>query len=79
MSARYPHVWKRSWPGNFCVECGADDPIELAISCPDCIFDYPGPNDDFKAYVPKPPKLCPAHQELVDDHCPATQAAEDFD
>lgn len=39
------HEWKLSWPGNYCLKCGIDDPIELALAgvtnngvipCPDC-------------------------------------------
>ena len=30
MSERKPgeHRWKLSWPGNFCLDCGLDDPLE---------------------------------------------------
>lgn len=33
------HRWKLSWPGNFCLDCGIDDPFEsqeALIDCPDC-------------------------------------------
>ena len=26
------HKWYMGWPGNFCLKCGADDPIELAMA-----------------------------------------------
>lgn len=26
-----PHRWKNSWPGNFCLDCGAPDPLEEAV------------------------------------------------
>lgn len=26
------HKWKLSWPGNFCLACGMDDPVELAVA-----------------------------------------------
>ena len=26
------HKWKLCWPGNYCVECGMDDPVEKAIT-----------------------------------------------
>lgn len=40
MSDRKPgeHRWKLSWPGNFCLDCGLDDPLENTdeslINCP---------------------------------------------
>jgi hypothetical protein len=64
------HRWAMSWPGNYCVCCGQDDVIEEAICCPDCHFDYPGPNDDFSTYLPKPPVLCAEHQERANRPCP---------
>ena len=37
------HKWKMSWPGNYCLKCGASDPTEEAladgvglIDCPHC-------------------------------------------
>ncbi len=33
-----PHRWKLSWPGNFCLDCGMEDPLEsddVLIDC-DC-------------------------------------------
>lgn len=39
------HEWKLAWPGNYCLKCGIDDPIEAAVSgvtengmvqCPEC-------------------------------------------
>jgi hypothetical protein len=39
------HRWALSWPGNYCKDCGMDEPIESAICCPDCLFDYPPPCD----------------------------------
>ena len=32
------HQRKNSWPGNFCLKCGAPDPIESTrlIDCPHC-------------------------------------------
>lgn len=70
MSKEYPHTWAMSWPGNYCKECGQDAPTESAICCPDCIFDYPGPNDDWATYAPKPPALCAEHQAWTDRPCP---------
>ena len=31
------HRWAMSWPGNFCLECGSEDPMEQCVSgctCP---------------------------------------------
>lgn len=33
------HDWKLSWPGNYCLKCGMDDPLEAALCCPDCKFE----------------------------------------
>lgn len=33
------HRWKLSWPGNFCLDCGLDDPLEgedALVDCPTC-------------------------------------------
>jgi len=36
-----PHRWKQSWPGNFCLDCGYDDPNETSedslINCTTCV------------------------------------------
>lgn len=71
------HRWAMSWPGNYCVCCGQDDIIEAAICCPHCIFDYPGPKDDWSIYVPKQPNLCAEHKALVEIKCPCQKEHED--
>lgn len=33
------HRWNLSWPGNFCLDCGYDDPVENSdnwVDCPEC-------------------------------------------
>jgi len=30
------HRWKLSWPGNFCLDCGLDDPLEGEDALVDC-------------------------------------------
>lgn len=38
------HRWKLSWPGNFCIDCGIDDPAEECLALnPDCKC-MPGPD-----------------------------------
>ena len=26
------HKWSNSWPGNICLRCGSDDPLENALA-----------------------------------------------
>jgi len=28
----YKHKWNLSWPGNFCLKCHCDDPVEIALA-----------------------------------------------
>lgn len=30
------HRWS-GWPGAWCLDCGCDDPYEIALACGDCI------------------------------------------
>jgi hypothetical protein len=40
------HRWS-GWPGAYCLDCGANDPLEAAPSCHDCkVPTYPGEFDD---------------------------------
>ena len=51
------------WPGNFCLTCGLDDPIEAAIVCRDCHVPY-GPEDEDQLQ-----RLCPEHARLAQSKC----------
>jgi hypothetical protein len=52
------HRWS-GWPGAYCLDCGADDPIEAALGCHDCkVPTYPGEFDDVIT-------LCPEHASWV--------------
>jgi hypothetical protein len=43
------HQWKRSWPGNFCVRCGYDDPFEQCVGLSEvcvCVDDMHLPENE---------------------------------
>lgn len=47
MTTELPHKWKLSWPGNFCLRCGIDDPLEAEDALVDCPVNHPeGKNCD---------------------------------
>jgi len=49
MANKRPHRWKLSWPGNFCLDCGLDDPMEGPdglVDCPACGPDWTEVQED---------------------------------
>ena len=66
------HRWS-GWPGAYCLNCGTEDPMESAISCPDCYI--PVCEED---QTERPDwKLCPEHQRWFNTHktCPPSEPA----
>lgn len=49
------HKWHMSWPGNTCVRCGADDPVEQCMG----ICDLAPPDEN--GYPD--PRKCPEHSK----------------
>lgn len=62
------HRWSLGWPGNHCLDCGADDGIELAISCGACYL----PCCDEEMAADPAVRLCPEHRAIVDTPCPSS-------
>jgi hypothetical protein len=52
------HRWS-GWPGAYCLDCGAEDPIEAALACLDCHVKL----DDSEPET----KLCNEHESMVVD------------
>jgi hypothetical protein len=60
-----PHKWSTGAPGIYCLRCGRDSVLELAIACPDCYV----PCDEEEMARDPLPRLCPQHQAYADVPC----------
>ena len=45
------HRWS-GWPGAWCLDCGASDPLEQSIPCPDCNITPEKPSAFCKSHQP---------------------------
>lgn len=54
------HRWALSWPGNYCIACGEEDPMEAGLCCPDCHW-FGGEMglDNWEPCVRHKPTTCP--------------------
>lgn len=66
------HRWAMSWPGNFCMCCGADDVTESAICCPTCTMPLCPEEEGIVPF-----KLCEWHERERNIPCPCTKEHED--
>ena len=56
------HVWANAWPGNYCLRCGLEDWIELALACRECYTPSPGDKD-------QEIRLCAVHATMANAPC----------
>lgn len=59
------HRWAQSWPGNYCRDCGFDDPWESAIVCRKCYMPC-SPEEEAKDPIPR---FCSEHAALIAEPC----------
>jgi len=61
-----PHRWKQSWPGNFCLDCGIDDPVEECVATNSECKCVPGPDGKPLGECLVKVSSCPARDNLSD-------------
>lgn len=55
------------WPGAYCLVCGQEDPLELALTCNKCYLPT-GPEDEDQEI-----RLCDVHKALAKISCPVSK------